>query len=69
MARYTERYAYDAVGNLLQVAHRSADPAFGGWTRDYRYREPSLLEPGRNGNRLSAHRARPRSPRAQPVPL
>ena len=54
MARYTQRYAYDAVGNLLQVAHRSADPAFGGWTRDYRYRDPSLLEPGRNGNRLSA---------------
>ena len=53
MARYTERYSYDAVGNLLRMAHRSADPAYGGWTRDYRYREPSLLEPDRHGNRLS----------------
>ena len=29
------------------MAHRSADPAYGGWTRDYRYDEPSLLEPDR----------------------
>ena len=47
MARYTERYAYDEVGNLLEVRHRSADPAYGGWTRAYRYDEPSLLEPDR----------------------
>lgn len=53
MARYTERYSYDEVGNLLRVAHRSADPAYGGWTCVYRYEEPSLLEPGRRGNRLS----------------
>ena len=37
MARYTERYAYDAVGNLLLMQHRSADPAYGGWTRAYHY--------------------------------
>jgi RHS repeat-associated protein len=35
------------------MAHRSADPAYGGWTRDYRYREPSLLEPARHSNRLT----------------
>jgi len=53
MARYTERYAYDEVGNLLLVRHRSADPAYGGWTRAYCYDEPSLLEPDRHGNRLT----------------
>ena len=54
MARYVERYVYDEVGNLLRMAHRSADPAHGGWTRDYLYREPSLLEPARHSNRLTA---------------
>jgi RHS repeat-associated protein len=53
MARYVERYAYDEAGNLLQMAHRSADQAHGGWTRDYSYDEPSLLEPGRHSNRLT----------------
>jgi hypothetical protein len=46
MARYTERYTYDEVGNLLLVRHRSSDHAYGGWARAYRYDEPSLLEPG-----------------------
>ncbi|HEV2375326.1 MAG TPA: SpvB/TcaC N-terminal domain-containing protein [Streptosporangiaceae bacterium] len=54
MARYTERYSYDAVGNLRRMAHRTADPRHGGWTRDYHYREPSLLQPGHRGNRLSS---------------
>ena len=53
MARYVEQYTYDLVGNLLVVRHRSADPAHGGWTRAYRYREPSLLEPTRYSNRLT----------------
>jgi RHS repeat-associated protein len=53
MARYVERYRYDEVGNLLRIAHRSADNADGGWTRGYRYDEPSLLEPRRHGNRLT----------------
>lgn len=53
MARYTERYTYDEVGNLLLVRHRSSDPVYSGWTRLYRYDEPSLLEPGRPSNRLS----------------
>jgi RHS repeat-associated protein len=55
MARYTERYAYDEVGNLLRTAHRSADQAQADWTRVYRYNEPSLLEPGRHSNRLTAY--------------
>jgi RHS repeat-associated protein len=53
MARYRQRYAYDEIGNLLRVAHRSADPEYGGWTLEYGYREASLLEPDRFGNRLS----------------
>lgn len=54
MARYLETYAYDEVGNLRQMAHRSADPGSGGWRRRYDYREPSLLEPGRHSNRLTS---------------
>ena len=53
MARYTERYTYDEVGNPLLVRHRSSDRARGSWRRTYEYDEPSLLEPGRSGNRLS----------------
>jgi RHS repeat-associated protein len=53
MARYTERYTYDEAGNLLLMRHRSADPAYGGWTRAYRYEEASLLEPDLFSNRLS----------------
>jgi RHS repeat-associated protein len=63
MARYTERYRYDEAGNLLLVRHRSSDPAYGGWTRAYRYDEPSLLEPGRPGDRLSGT-----GPAGAPVP-
>ena len=53
MARYTERYSYDEAGNLLLVQHRSANAAYGGWARAYRYEEPSLLEPDRHSNRLT----------------
>jgi RHS repeat-associated protein len=54
MARYRESYLYDAVGNLLSVRHRGADPTNPGWTRDYTYAEPSQLVPGEVSNRLSA---------------
>ncbi|MEU9899982.1 SpvB/TcaC N-terminal domain-containing protein [Streptomyces phaeochromogenes] len=54
MARYVERYSYDAVGNLTRVRHAGADPSVPGWTRDYRYDVPSLFEPDRDGNRLGA---------------
>jgi RHS repeat-associated protein len=43
---YTERYVYDAVGNFLQMQHRSNDPQQSGWTRAYAYEEPSLIEGG-----------------------
>jgi len=54
MARYRESYDYDEVGNLLLMAHRTADPGSGGWQRAYHYREPSLLEPHRHSNRLTS---------------
>ncbi|TDD30984.1 RHS repeat-associated core domain-containing protein, partial [Actinomadura sp. KC06] len=54
MSRYTERYEYDPVGNLLQIVHAVADSATPGWTRTYRYDQESLLEPGVMGNRLGA---------------
>lgn len=50
MRRYTERYEYDAVGNFLQLIHQAMN---GNWTRAYSYNEPSLIEPGKNNNRLS----------------
>lgn len=56
MGRYTERYAYDAVGNLLRIRHAVTDPAAAGWTRSYLYEERSLLEPGRASNRLTSTR-------------
>jgi RHS repeat-associated protein len=54
MARYRESYAYDEVGNLRHMAHRSADPGSGGWRRAYDYTDPSLLEPHRHSNRLTS---------------
>jgi RHS repeat-associated protein len=53
LGRYVERYHYDAVGNMLRLAHRGADPAHPGWSRTFAYAEPSLLEPERVSNRLS----------------
>jgi RHS repeat-associated protein len=50
MRRYNERYEYDAVGNFLQLIHRAMN---GDWTRGFEYNEPSLIEPGKNSNRLS----------------
>lgn len=35
MRNYTQRYQYDAVGNILQMRHEAG--ANGSWTRDYRY--------------------------------
>jgi RHS repeat-associated protein len=53
MGTYIERYVYDAVGNFLQMQHRSTDPAHPGWTRQYAYNETSLIEAGKQSNRLS----------------
>jgi RHS repeat-associated protein len=38
MRRYTEQYAYDAVGNLLSVAHQATA---GNWSRRYEYEDGS----------------------------
>jgi RHS repeat-associated protein len=54
MARYVERYVYDALGNFLSILHRGTDPANPGWTRAYSYNEPSLIEPGKQSNRLTS---------------
>lgn len=54
MARYLERYVYDAVGNFQEMIHRGSDPANSGWTRSYTYDEASLLEPAKQSNRLTS---------------
>ena len=53
MGRYLEQYQYDPAGNFLHFIHHGADPVSSGWTRDYAYREPSLLEPAKFNNRLT----------------
>jgi RHS repeat-associated protein len=50
MRRYAECYEYDEVGNFLRMIHTAAN---GSWTRTYAYNETSLLEAGKNSNRLS----------------
>ena len=54
MGTYTEHYVYDAVGNFLEMRHRGSDPANPPWTRTYAYNEASLLERGKQSNRLSS---------------
>lgn len=54
MGTYTERYVYDAVGNCLQMQHARDDAAVAGWTRRYAYTQASLIEPGKQSNRLSS---------------
>ncbi|MBI4519150.1 MAG: VCBS repeat-containing protein [Deltaproteobacteria bacterium] len=54
MGTYIERYVYDAVGNFLQMQHRGSDPAHPGWTRRYTYSETSLIEGGKQSNRLTS---------------
>ena len=53
MGGYIERYVYDAVGNFLEMQHRDINPAHAGWTRRYTYNEASLIEGGKQSNRLS----------------
>ncbi|WPD23164.1 MAG: SpvB/TcaC N-terminal domain-containing protein [Candidatus Electrothrix scaldis] len=50
LRNYLERYVYDEVGNFLSFIHKAES---GNWQRDYAYQEASLLEPGRQSNRLS----------------
>ena len=44
IARYVERYTYDAAGNLRSMQHSNANPALPGWTREYHFAEPSQLQ-------------------------
>ncbi len=37
LRRYRETYAYDAVGNVVEVLHRPLDAAGAGWSRRYQY--------------------------------
>jgi len=50
---YTERYVYDAVGNMLQMRHRGSQPVQPGWTSGFSFDEASLIEPAKDSNRLS----------------
>lgn len=53
MGTYLERFIYDAVGNFLEMQHHGTDPVHSGWIRSYSYSESSLLESGRQSNRLT----------------
>jgi RHS repeat-associated protein len=54
MGRYRERYEYDEVGNFLRMIHHGEPHASGGWTRTYRYDEPSQLAASQVSNRLTS---------------
>ncbi|ANY16520.1 hypothetical protein AW878_02420 [Bordetella pseudohinzii] len=54
MGRYTERYVYDAVGNLLLMQHARSSAAVSDWIRRYAYSDASLTESGKSSNRLSS---------------
>jgi len=53
MRRYTQRYEYDAAGNVVRLVHEASG---GGWTRTFTYAEPNPLDPGSSSGRLSATR-------------
>ncbi|MFB9691976.1 SpvB/TcaC N-terminal domain-containing protein [Amorphoplanes digitatis] len=44
VARYTEEYEYDDVGNVTRLRHRGHDPRHRGWSRTFAYEQ--------HGNRL-----------------
>ncbi len=52
MARYCEKYVYDAVGNFLSMSHHRSCADAPGWTRCYTYNEASLIEGSKQSNRL-----------------
>jgi RHS repeat-associated protein len=53
MRRYSETYAFDDAGNMLELAHHSGGEARPDWTRIFQYDEPSLLDPAQRSNRLT----------------
>ena len=48
MQRYTEKYQYDQVGNILKIIHTASKS---NWTRTYKYDEPN---PTQTNNRLTS---------------
>jgi RHS repeat-associated protein len=50
MRNYGERYSYDAVGNLERLIHQAEN---GNWTREFWYKDASLIDPTSSSNRLS----------------
>ena len=54
MGRYLENISYDAVGNFQQLQHIGSGPANSGWTRTFTCNETSLIESGRQNNRLTS---------------
>ncbi len=50
LRNYTERYEYDAVGNFTALRHAAKG---GGWNCQYEYNEDSLIEAGKQSNRLT----------------
>jgi RHS repeat-associated protein len=66
MGTYTERYVYDAVGNFLAMQHRGSNLVTPGWSRLYAYNEASLIEPGKQSNRLSRTTIGNNNPFAEP---
>ena len=53
LCNYTQRFGYDAVGNLESFNHRARGE---GWTRHYDYEETSLIESNKTNNRLTRTR-------------
>ena len=47
LRRYTQRYSYDSVGNILQMKHELPGTP-GGWTRDYAYAFDDPEQPASN---------------------
>ena len=62
MGRYLERYVYDVAGNFERMKHVGTDPAHAGWTREYAYLESSLIEVGKQSNRLTSTATDPANP-------
>ena len=53
MGNYTERYAFDTVGNIKSVQHIGDGPN-SGWTRTYTYSSASPFQPNKMSNRLTS---------------
>ncbi|MGH1552109.1 hypothetical protein ACRAWF_07930 [Streptomyces sp. L7] len=54
LGRYLERYTYDGVGNFVTMQHVGSDPVKPGWTRTYRYAEPSHFDTNTPSNQLTS---------------